>query len=106
VSPSKHTCFLTKLIEAAVALYVFNRLPNMPVPTYVLDRTVEFRMHMKTARATLIFVQYLVRDSFPGLQILKWSKELFGKRVLNAWKISLELSLGLKQLVDLLTKCF
>jgi hypothetical protein len=28
----------------------------MPVPTYLLKTTVEFWMHTKTARATLIFV--------------------------------------------------
>jgi hypothetical protein len=59
---------------------VFNVQPNMPVRTYLLKTTVEFRMHMKAARATLIFVQYLVRDSFPRLKILKRSK-LFRKRV-------------------------
>jgi hypothetical protein len=36
-------------------LNVFNGLPNMPVPTYLLKTTVEFWMHTKTARATLIF---------------------------------------------------
>jgi hypothetical protein len=52
----KRTCFLITLKVLLDGLYVFNGQPNIPVPTYLLKRTVEIWMHTKSARATLIFV--------------------------------------------------
>jgi hypothetical protein len=40
-SPFKDVCRFIYLIEAKVALYVFNVLLNIPVPTYLLKTTVE-----------------------------------------------------------------
>jgi hypothetical protein len=52
----KRTCFLIRLKVLPDGLYVFNGQPDIPVPTYLLKRTVEIWMHTKSARATLIFV--------------------------------------------------
>jgi hypothetical protein len=65
---------------------VFNGLANIPVPTYLLKTTVEFWMHTKSARATLIFVNikpnwlYLLRSPL-GKYDRKFDLESH-----NAWK--------------------
>jgi hypothetical protein len=51
----KDTCLLIKLKQLPSCLYVFDGQPDMPIPTYLLKTTVEFWMHTKNARATLIF---------------------------------------------------
>jgi hypothetical protein len=53
---SRTRAFIIKLKVLPSGLYVFNRQPDMPVPTYLLKTTVEFWMHTKSARATIIFV--------------------------------------------------
>jgi hypothetical protein len=52
----KRTFFLTWLEVLPDGLYVFNGQPDIPVPTYLLKRTVEIWMHTKSARAPLIIV--------------------------------------------------
>jgi hypothetical protein len=56
VSVQTHVSFYIINRSGGFALYVFNGLPNMPVPTYLLKRTVEFCMHMKTAFAQRSFL--------------------------------------------------
>jgi hypothetical protein len=54
---SKTRVFCTKLKVLLSGLYVFNGQLDIPVCcTYLLKRTVEFWMHTKIARATLISV--------------------------------------------------
>jgi hypothetical protein len=47
-SSFKDTCLLTYIIEAKVALYVLNGQPNMPVPTYLMKRTVERQLGIES----------------------------------------------------------
>jgi hypothetical protein len=63
----KGTCLLIKLKEAKVALYVFNGQLDIQVLNNIRKRTFESK-HGKNvalnAHFFLIFVQYLVQDSF------------------------------------------
>jgi nitrate reductase NapE component len=47
-STFKDTCLLIYLMEAKVALYVFNVLINMPVPTYLMKRIVERQLGIES----------------------------------------------------------
>jgi hypothetical protein len=47
-SSVKDTCFLIKLNVLPGGLYVFNRLLNMPVPTYLMKRTVERQLGIES----------------------------------------------------------
>jgi hypothetical protein len=56
IQPFSNARVFLYLIVLPDGLYVFNGQPDITVPTYLLKRTVEFWMHTKSARATLIYV--------------------------------------------------
>jgi hypothetical protein len=81
----KCTCPFIYLIVLPDGLYVFNGQPDIPVPTYLLNRTIEFWMHTKSARATLIFVNILQNWLSLRSPLGKYDWK-FDFETLNAWK--------------------
>jgi hypothetical protein len=47
-SSFKDICFLIKLKVLPGSLYVFNGLLNMPIPTYLMKRTVERQLGIES----------------------------------------------------------
>jgi hypothetical protein len=84
--PFKSTCLLIKLFYVPGALYFRYRHWQLPSLLIIGPELFETPGVKKTAHPTLIFVQNLVRHSYPRLKVEK-SSILKKKERLNAWKI-------------------